>query len=87
MDTMNIALPPQMKDFVQAQVERGGYSSVSEYVRQLIRADQQRKVGEDIDRKLLDALDDGRAKPWTPAELEKLKSRVHQRHAKRRGAS
>jgi antitoxin ParD1/3/4 len=87
MDTMNIALPPQMKDFVQAQVEGGGYSSVSEYVRQLIRADQQRKAGEEIDRKLLEALDGGHAALWTPAELEQLKSRVRQRHSKRRGAS
>jgi antitoxin ParD1/3/4 len=87
MNTMNIALPSQMKDFVQAQVEGGGYSSVSEYVRQLIRADQQRKAREEIDHKLVEALDGGNATPWTPAELEKLKSRVRQRHSKRRGAS
>src|ERR1700687_5876871 len=64
METMNIALPPAMKTFVQQQVQGAGYSSVSEYVRQLIRADQQRKAREEIDRKLLEALDGGAAPPW-----------------------
>lgn len=39
MDTMNIAIPESLKEFIQHQVERGGYSNVSEYVRELIRAD------------------------------------------------
>ena len=85
MDTMNIALPSQMKDFVQTQVEGGGFSSVSEYVRQLIRADQERKAHEKTDRKLLEAIDDGPAIPWTAGELEKLKNRVRQRYSKRGG--
>jgi antitoxin ParD1/3/4 len=83
---MNIALPATMKNFVQAQVEGGGFSSVSEYVRQLIRADQKRQAREEIDRKLLEALDGGPATPWTTAQLETLKSRVRQRHSKRRDA-
>jgi antitoxin ParD1/3/4 len=41
---MNIALPQTMKQFVQQQVARGGYSSVSEYVRDLIRSDQKEKA-------------------------------------------
>lgn len=32
METMNIALPESMKQFVQERVSQGGYSSVSEYV-------------------------------------------------------
>ena len=40
METMNVALPESMKQFVQERVSAGGYSSVSEYIRELIRADQ-----------------------------------------------
>jgi putative addiction module CopG family antidote len=54
METMNIALPEAMKHFVQDRVSEGGYSSVSEYVRKLIRADQKRKVEERIDGLLLE---------------------------------
>ena len=39
MQTMNISLPDPMKHFVEEQVSMGGYSSVSEYVRELIRAE------------------------------------------------
>ena len=54
METMNIALSESMKRFVQERVTEGGYSSVSEYVRELIRADQKRKGEEHIDALLLD---------------------------------
>jgi antitoxin ParD1/3/4 len=59
MDTMNVALPESMKQFVQERVSQGGYSSVSEYVRELIRADQKRKTEERIDALLLEGLDSG----------------------------
>ena len=40
METMNIALPKPMKVFVQKQVAEGGYSTVSEYLRSLIRVNE-----------------------------------------------
>ena len=42
MATMNISVPDPMKDWVQAQIDGGKYASSSDYVRELIRKDQQR---------------------------------------------
>jgi antitoxin ParD1/3/4 len=42
MTTMNISLPDSLKDFVDEQVDRRGYGTSSEYVRELIRKDQDR---------------------------------------------
>jgi len=42
MGTMNISLPDSLKDFVDEQVSQGGYGTSSEYVRELIRKDQDR---------------------------------------------
>jgi antitoxin ParD1/3/4 len=42
MSTMNVSLPDAMKSFVDEQVVERGYGTSSEYVRQLIRKDQQR---------------------------------------------
>jgi len=42
MSTMNISLPDSLKDFVDAQVAERGYGTSSEYVRELIRRDQDR---------------------------------------------
>lgn len=43
MATMNILLPDKMKDWVEGQTQSGHYSNVSDYVRDLIRHDQERK--------------------------------------------
>ena len=42
MSTMNISLPEALKAFVDEQVSRRGYGTSSEYVRELIRKDQDR---------------------------------------------
>lgn len=39
---MNISLPATLKDFVDHRVREGDYTSSSEYVRELIRKDQDR---------------------------------------------
>ena len=40
---MNISLPDALKSFVDDQVGSGGYSTSSEYVRELIRRDRDRE--------------------------------------------
>jgi antitoxin ParD1/3/4 len=42
MSTMNISLPDNLKSFVDQQVSQRGYGTSSEYVRELIRKDQDR---------------------------------------------
>ena len=82
MDTMNIALPESMKTFVQERVTEGGYSSVSEYVRDLIRADQKRKAEERIDALLLEGLDSGQPVPVTSEYWEEKKRKLTERLGK-----
>jgi len=43
MATMNVSLPDAMKDWVEAQTQSGRYGNASDYVRDLIRHDQERK--------------------------------------------
>ena len=43
MSTMNISLPDAMKSFVDEQVTNRGYGTSSEYLRDLIRRDQDRQ--------------------------------------------
>ena len=42
MSTMNISLPEALKSFVDSQVADGAYGSSSEYLRELIRKEQDR---------------------------------------------
>jgi len=42
MATMNVSLPDAMKDWVEGRAQTGRYSNASDYVRDLIRRDQER---------------------------------------------
>lgn len=42
MATMNISLPDAMKNWVERQTQRGRYGNASDYMRDLIRRDQER---------------------------------------------
>ncbi|MCB1516930.1 MAG: type II toxin-antitoxin system ParD family antitoxin [Hyphomicrobiaceae bacterium] len=43
MATMNVSLPDPMKDWVESRTASGRYSNSSDYVRDLIRKDQERE--------------------------------------------
>jgi antitoxin ParD1/3/4 len=40
---MNVSLPDPMKEWVEDRVKSGRYANVSDYVRDLIRRDQERR--------------------------------------------
>jgi antitoxin ParD1/3/4 len=44
MATMNVSLPDSMKEWVETQARSGRYSNASDYVRDLIRKDQERNA-------------------------------------------
>ena len=76
MSTVNISLPDPMKDFIDTQVIQGMYGSVSDYIRTLIREDQQRKAEQELETKLLAALDQGNFQEVTPEFFAQLQARV-----------
>jgi antitoxin ParD1/3/4 len=46
MATMTVSLPDPMKDWIEAQIRHGDYASVSDYVRDLVRRDRDRREQE-----------------------------------------
>ena len=54
MATMNVSLPDGMKVWVEAQSQTGRYSNASDYVRDLIRRDQERSDKIAAMQKLID---------------------------------
>ena len=42
MTTLNISLPESMREFIDQQIDQCGYSTASEYIRHLIRQDQEK---------------------------------------------
>ena len=86
MQSMNISLPDPLKQFVDGQLATGRYSSASEYVRELIRADEKRKAKEQLETLLLEGLQGAEteltATEWGDIRKEAL-ARVAARKAKR----
>ncbi len=55
MATMNVSLPDLMKEWVESQIEEGHYSNSSDYVRDLIRRDQECQDKREVLIKALEA--------------------------------
>lgn len=73
MSTMNISLPDSLKSFVDEQVSERGYGTSSEYVRELIRKDQDRQRLRGV---LLAGAATAPASPADGAYFESLRERV-----------
>lgn len=83
MATINISLPDAMKEFVDEETSRGGYASVSEYFRTLLRDAQERKHQQEVEARLLEGLASDTVE-WTPERREALRSRVERAIAAKR---
>lgn len=70
---MNISLPDTLKSFVDEQVNQGSYGTSSEYVRELIRKDQDRLHLRGL---LLAGAASAPAAPADPAYFEGLRDQV-----------
>ena len=76
MTSMNVSLPEDLKEYVEAQT-KSGYSTPSEYVRELIRGDQKRRAKEKLDTLLLEEINSGDSLPvdatfWSDLKQEAL---------------
>jgi antitoxin ParD1/3/4 len=76
MSTMNISLPEGLKSFVDEQVSERGYGTSSEYIRELIRMDQDRLRLRGL---LLEGAASPAAEPAGPAYFASLRRSVKPR--------
>ncbi|MFZ6048614.1 type II toxin-antitoxin system ParD family antitoxin [Pseudomonas sp. CR3202] len=78
MSTMNISLPDSLKSFVDEQVRQRGYGTSSEYVRELIRKDQDRQRLRNL---LLEGVASTPAAPADDNYFDALRNRVRNARA------
>ena len=73
MDSMNISLPGPLKSWIDEQVAEGRYSNASEYVRELLRADEKAKARERLETLLLEGLASEES-DWVPGDIDAIRS-------------
>ena len=83
LTTINVSLPVSMRAYLEQRVKQDGYASISDLVRALVRDDQKRKTQEELEQRLLSALDSGEATPMTPADWAEIKDAVKTKVAAR----
>ncbi len=84
MQTMNISLPDQLKEFVDDQIGSGRYSSVSEYVRELIRSDEKRKAQEKLETMLMEGIQSGNSAEMTRQDWADIRQQAVKQFEARR---
>lgn len=78
MATMNVSLPDQMKDWVETRLENASFSNTSDYVRHLIRRDQEREQAiAELQAEVDKGLESGPARTF---DLDEFLSRMHAKH-------
>jgi antitoxin ParD1/3/4 len=83
--TLNISLPDTMRKFVEGKIASEGYGTISEYVRELIRADQ-RAENARFESLIAEAYASGEPSPLTKADIDEARRIVKERIAARKAA-
>ncbi|MEH2228310.1 MAG: type II toxin-antitoxin system ParD family antitoxin [Nostoc sp.] len=86
MKSINISLPDTMRTYIEKQVAQGGYSSVSEYFRELVRQDQKQRAKERLETMLLEGLNSGNATEMTVQDWEDIRQTIRERMNKHQDA-
>lgn len=80
MATMNVSIPDPMKEWVESQTATGRYANASDYVRDLIRKDQERAAKIASMQKLVD---EGLASgPGESASVDEIFERARRKAAR-----
>ncbi len=80
--TLNVSLPENMRQWIEARVAEGRFSSASEYLRSLVREDQKRAADEQLEKLLLDGLESP-SKEMTSEDWKDIRREVRERVAKK----
>lgn len=75
-NTMSFALPESLRDYIDARVQSGEYGNTSEYLRDLIRRDQQELAARRLRELITDGLESGPAVPLTQRRIAALREQA-----------
>ncbi|OGT73098.1 MAG: addiction module antitoxin [Gammaproteobacteria bacterium RIFCSPLOWO2_02_FULL_56_15] len=77
MATMNVSIPDQMREWVESQIASGVYSNASDYIRDLIRRDQEYKDKREV---LIRALETGKKSGISNRAVDEIWKEVKTQH-------
>jgi antitoxin ParD1/3/4 len=75
-NTVSVALPEAMRSYVDQRVRSGQYGNTSEYLRELIRLDQEEQAQKRLRDLVQEGLNSGRGYALTPQRAAQLKKQA-----------
>jgi antitoxin ParD1/3/4 len=85
MSDLHISLPDELREFVDAQVSQGGYSTPDEYLGALLREARKNEEQERLEARLLKGLDSGPGIEATPEYWREKEARLVSQHQQAEG--
>ena len=82
--TLSVSLSRALKTWIEQRVATGGYGNVSDYIRELVRRDQKDVARDELEQKLLSALESGERIQVTPEYWEEKRRQLLERHGKKK---
>lgn len=73
---MSFALPEALRSYVNQRVASGQYGNTSEYMRELIRRDQEDQAKKRLRELIEEGLTSGPAQALTPQKIARLKKKA-----------
>ena len=73
---MSFALPESLRAYIDERVQSGQYGNTSEYLRDLIRRDQQDQARKRLRDLITEGLESGPARPLTRRVVAELRDRA-----------
>lgn len=75
-NTMSVALPEALREYVDQRVRSGQYGNTCEYLRELIRRDQEEQAKKRLRELIEEGLNSGPGRALTPKRMAQLKKRA-----------
>ena len=73
-NTISIAIPEPVVEYIDNRVATGGYGNRSEYIRDLVRNDQLEQAKRRLRDLVIEGLESGVATPMTPVDWTEMES-------------
>jgi antitoxin ParD1/3/4 len=70
--TMSFALPASMREYIDSRVDAGNYGNTSEYIRDLVRRDQEEQAKKRLRKLIEEGLASGPGRSRTEADVKEL---------------
>ena len=75
-NTMSFALPESLRGYIDERVRSGNYGNTSEYLRDLIRQDQQNQAADRLRALITEGLESGEGRAATDPVVDELRGRA-----------